>query len=30
MSFPFFMLQWGGGHIIEIQKDFKNLRNVKI
>lgn len=29
MSSSFFMLQWGG-HIIEIQKDFKNLRNVKI
>ena len=30
MSFPFFSCSNGGGHIIEIQKDFKNLRNVKI
>ena len=30
MSYPFFHAPMGGGHIIEIQKDFKNLRNVKI
>ena len=25
MSFPFFMLQWGGGHIIENLSSFKIL-----